>query len=193
MRGIIFRTYLNFIKEKFGYEKLDEILQEDTYPNDGGFSSAGNYSSRYLTSLVSNSMHLYDNSKDKVLEAFGRFSFQHLLDRFKKSYDGSITPLHTNNAYDFLESLNIIHFDELKKLYPEAHFPKFDIQRIDVEHIVIEYSSPRNFPYLVNGLIKGCLEYFNDDSTLKMKTTNRFKNINNVKCRVYQFEVMKNG
>jgi hypothetical protein len=193
MRGIIFRTYLNFIKDKYGYKTLDDILLKDEYPNKGGFSSAGNYSSSYLMSLVSNTTYLFGNSTDRVLEAFGIYSFKFLLDRFKKSYHGTNSPLHTNNAYNFLEELNIIHFDELRKIYPDARFPKFDIERLSNEHIVIEYSSNRNLPYFVYGLIKGCLKYFNDPSTLTMEKTKKTKTLKGVKVPVYRFEVKNNG
>jgi len=193
LRGLIFRAYLNFIKDNFGYEELDEILQKDDYPNKGGFSSAGNYKSKYLISLVTHTTHLYGNSKEKVIEAFGKYAFNFLLDRFKKSYKGSTSPLHTNNAYNFLEKLNVIHFDELRKLYPDADFPKFDINRVDSEHIIIEYSSHRNLPYLVYGLIKGCLKYYNDNSTVTMKKTTEYKIIKNIKCPIYKFEVSSIG
>ena len=193
MRGIIFRTYLNFMKDNFGYGTLDGILLRDDYPNKGGFSSAGNYPSLYLLSLVENSKYLFGNSTDKVLQAFGKYSFGFLLDRFKKSYAGTATPLHTKNAYDFLEKLNIIHFDELKKIYHDAVFPKFDIERAGNEHIIIEYSSHRNLPYFVYGLIDGCLKYFNENATLTIEKTNRHKIVKNVKARIYRFEVKGNG
>ena len=193
MRGIIFRTYLSFVKKNFGYEVLDEILLKDDYPNKGGFSSAGNYKTKYLNSLVENTTYLYDNSKNKVLEAFGRYAYGYLLDRFKQTYKTQNTPLHATNPYDFLEKLNLIHFDELKKLYPDAKFPKFDIRRVSDEHIIIEYSSYRNLPYLVNGLIKGCLDYFDSNSMVSMEETDRYKNIKEQRCRVYRFEVKSNA
>ncbi|MFT7861143.1 MAG: heme NO-binding domain-containing protein [Sulfurimonas sp.] len=193
MRGIIFRTYLDFIKDKFGYATLDQLLQEGSYPNKGGFSTAGNYSSDYLLSLIESSTKLCKKPKEKVVESFGRYAFTYLLERFKHSYKGSNTPLHVKNPYDFLEKLNVIHFDELKKLYPDAKFPKFSIERISDEHITIEYASPRNLPLFVYGLISGCLEYFHEDAKLTMSKTDRSRTINGVKCPVFKFEVEQDG
>ncbi|WP_304545389.1 heme NO-binding domain-containing protein [Sulfurimonas microaerophilic] len=193
MRGIIFRTYIDFIKDKFGYTTLDELLNEKEYPNKGGFSSAANYSSEYLFSLIDGSTRLFDNSREKVIEAFGEYAFKYLLNMFKHSYKGANTPLHVNNPYDFLEKLNVIHFDELKKLYPDAKFPKFIIERKGDEHIVIEYASPRNIPGFVCGLMRGCLKYFNDSSRLTMNETKRYRVINNIECQVYVFEVKNNA
>ncbi|QOP41912.1 heme NO-binding domain-containing protein [Sulfurimonas marina] len=193
MRGIIFRTYIDFIKDKFGYITLDEILNEKEYPNHGGFSAAANYSSKCLFSLIDSSTRLFDNSREQVIEAFGEYAFAYLLNRFKHSYKGANTPLHLNNPYDFLEKLNIIHFNELKKLYPDAKFPKFFIERKSDEEIIIEYASPRNLPGFVYGLMRGCLKYFNDSSRLTMKQTDRYRVINNTECPVYIFEVKNNA
>lgn len=193
MRGIIFRTYLNFIQDNFGYATIDEILLKNTYPNKGGFSAAGNYKSSYLVSLVSNSKYLFGNSADNVLKAFGKYAFKFLLNRFKATYEGSKTPLHVENAFDFLDNLNIIHFDELHKLYPDAKFPKFDIQRDGVNKIVIDYSSHRNLPYLVYGLIEGCLEYFSENASLTMTKTPYTKTIKGEEWPVYRFEVSGNA
>lgn len=193
MRGIIFRTYLEFVKEKFGYAALDQLLNENDYPNKGGFSTAGNYSSKYLMSLIESSTKFFDNSQEQVIAAFGKYAFKYLVDMFKHSYKDANTPLHVDNSYDFLEKLNVIHFDELRKLYPDAKFPKFAIERIADQHITIEYASPRNLPIFVYGLIRGCLEYFKDDSKLTMCATDRYRTINDTKCLVYKFEVKKDG
>ena len=114
------------------------------------------------------------------------------MDRFKKTYKGRHnTPLHADNPYDFLENLNIIHFDELKKIYPDAHFPKFDINRVDDEHIIIEYSSYRDIPYLVYGLIDGCLDYYCYKADIQMTKTDKEKTFRDINCPVYVFEVKK--
>lgn len=189
MRGVIFRTYLDFIKDRFGYVALDQLLSEHEYPNQGGFSTAGNYSSDYLKSLVQGSTLLCEKSPEEVLEEFGRYAFHYLVAMFRQSYQGANTVLDANNAYDFLENLNVIHFDELKKLYPDAKFPKFAIERVSDEHILIEYASPRDIPSMVYGLIRGCLEHYNDDSLLSMKPTPRHRIINNTECPIYVFEV----
>lgn len=193
MRGIIFRTYLDFIKDRFGYVALDSLLSEHEYPNKGGFSTAGNYSSAYLKQLVQSSTPLFENSPERVLEEFGRYAFHYLVKMFKHSYEGANTVLDVSNAYDFLENLNVIHFDELKKIYPDAKFPKFAIERVAQEHILIEYASPRDIPSIVYGLIRGCLEYYHDDSTLSMQPTPRHRIINDTKCPIYVFEVKHDG
>ena len=92
-----------------------------------------------------------------------------------------------------MEKQRIIHFDELKKLYPDAHFPKFSIERLAREHIVIEYASSRNLPYFVYGLIQGCLHYFHDTSSLRMITTKRHKSIEGAEYPIYRFEVRRDG
>jgi len=193
MRGIIFRAFTNFIESKFGYEKVDALLLADTYPNKGGFSTAGNYDVKYLNSLIKNSSHLFANSQDKVLETFGTYAFGYLVDKFKASYQGLDIKVHESNAYDFLENLNIMHFEELNKIYPDAKFPRFELNRLGKQHIIIEYCSPVNIPHFVLGLIHGCLKYYNDDSEVFMQKEYSYKTVNEKKSPVHRFEVRKNG
>lgn len=193
MRGIIFRTFTSFIETKFGYEKVDNLLLSDTYPNKGGFSTAGNYDVKYLHSLIKNSAYLFKNSQEQVQEAFGKFAFGFLLDRFKASYQDNASHLHSTNAYDFLENLNIIHFEELNKLYPDAKFPRFELNRLEKEHIIIEYCSAVNIPHFVFGLLQGCLKYYQDDSEVIMSKECGYKIVDENKSPVHRFEVKKNG
>ena len=168
MRGVIFRSYLSFLDVNFGYEKVDEILLSDEYPNSGGFSSAGKYDTKYLFTLIEKSAFLFNNSKEKLITEFGKYAFLYLLGRVKVMYKDKESPFHVDNAYDFLENLNQIHFEEVSKLYPNAEFPKFDIERIAEKHIVFDYCSQLDLPNLVYGLTQGCLDYFYDNSSMTM-------------------------
>ncbi len=189
LRGIIFRAFLNFIEARFGYERVDALLSGNDFPNKGGFSGAGNYDPAYLLKMVTGCKGFCHGSEEEVLEAFGEFAFGFLSRRFKKTYEGTQSVLNAPTAYDFLENLNVIHLDELNKLYPDARFPRFDIERPDPRHIIIEYASPLNLPSLVLGLIRGCLKEYGDPSGVTMERTSRKKEVDGVSCPVYRFEV----
>lgn len=189
MRGIIFKAYTEFIKERFDSKTLDKILQSDDYPNNGGFSAIGNYKTSYMISLINNTTHLFQSSKNEIIKQFGKFAFGYLFNRFKKLYDEENDILNLKNAFDFLENLNRLHFTELKKLYPNANFPEFGIERVDNEHIILEYSSFRDLPYLTYGLIEGCLEYYENSASVTMDKTDKIRKINGFDCPIYIFEV----
>lgn len=189
MRGIIFRLYLDFMKDRFGYETLDKILLQREYPNKGGFSSAGNYKSEYLMKLFGDTAYLFGGSVEKTLEACGRYSFPFLINTLRNSYDSAKVPSYLNDPYDFLENLNAIHFGELHKLHPDAIFPEFIIERKSPTHIVIDYSTRRNIPHLAFGLMKGCFAYFNVEANVTMEDTGSCKLIGDQAMPIYRFEV----
>lgn len=189
MRGIIFRTYLSLLTNRFGYEVTDSILLKRDYPNKGGFSSAGNYDVLYLEWLISDGAYLFDNSKDKVWIDFGEYALVHLIKAAKRAHASEGLIANAVNLYDFLENINIIHHEELNKLYPDAKFPSFDIQRVNPRRITIGYSSDHHYPYFVYGLLRGCIEHFNDSSTVTMKRMDALISSPDKHASAYQFEV----
>lgn len=193
MRGIIFKAYCEFIREKLDPKSLDKLLTSENYPNKGGFSALGNYKTSYMVLLIDQSTKLFNSSKNEILRSFGRFTYSYLHKRFKKIYLDESEILNLDNPYDFLENLNTLHFSELKKLYPNANFPEFEIDRIGSEHIVLEYSSFRDLPYLTYGLIEGCLEFFKMKASVTMVKTEKLRTIDGKSYPVYSFEVKSNG
>lgn len=193
MRGVMFRAYMSFIKNSFDSKTLDKLLLSDDYPNKGGFSALGNYKSTYLNSLIINSSYLFDNSKNKTMKLFGKYTYHYLVNRVTKLYGEDSYIIKYDNPYDFLENLNNFHLNEVQKIYPDTKFPEFVINRIDSKHIILEYSSFRNLPYLTYGLIEGCLEYYQDKSNVKMMETDKYRTIKDKKCPIYIFEVFDNG
>lgn len=193
MRGILFKAYTEFIKKRFDSKVLDKILQSDEYPNKGGFSALGNYNTSYMISLIDHSANFFKCSKNAIMRQFGKFTYGYLHNRFKKMYKNQSVILNLDNPFDFLENLNTLHFAELKKLYPKAHFPKFEIERVADEHIILEYSSFRDIPYLTYGLIEGCLEYYQCQATVTMVKLDKLRDIDGTSYPVYRFEVQKDG
>lgn len=167
MRGIIFTTFTDFMEYEFGYDILDKILLERDYPNMGGFSSGANYGIEYLYHIVNDSSKYFNGGSEELLYLFGKYAFRSLVLRFRKIYQNKNPFLLVDSAFDFIINLNDLHFEELYKLYPNAKFPRFDIVK-ENNSIELVYSSPLQLHYLVKGLLQGCLDFFEDSSTVSM-------------------------
>jgi hypothetical protein len=141
VKGVMFNSFTEFIKNKFGEQKLDILLQKDDYPNKGGFSALGNYSFSYMRSLISNSKYLFNCSANEIMRQFGKFTYKYLYIRLTKMYENNQDFIQYYNPYDFLENLNTLHFEQLKKVYPNAKFPEFEVKRLSSNHIILYYSS----------------------------------------------------
>jgi hypothetical protein len=53
----------------------------------------------------------------------------------------------------------VIHV-EVRKLYPDAELPVFNVSRPDAQTLVLDYRSPRCLDALAHGLIDACVERF---------------------------------
>ena len=189
MKGVMFNSFTEFIKHKFGAKELDILLQKDDYPNKGGFSALGNYNSSYMYSLIKHSKSLFDCSKDEILRQFGKYAYKYLYKRLIKMHENSDDFITYSTPYDFLENLNTLHFEQLKKFYPNAKFPEFEVDRLSSNHIILRYSSFRDIPYLTYGLLEGCVAFYGYNSSITMDKTDETKNIVGKEYPVYRFEV----
>lgn len=168
MRGIIFTTFSDFVETTYGYEVLDHILLQRDYPNGGGFSIGESYCPSKLVSLVEDLATQVNLSSDNCWHDFGSYSFSSLHQNFSRLYTDESNPIFSKTTFDFVERLNVLHFDELRKLYPQAHFPKFKITR-DLTQVTLKYDSKMKLHYFVKGLLQGCIDHFEENIQLSMK------------------------
>jgi hypothetical protein len=96
----------------------------------------------------------------ELLKAFG----EHLLGRFSvghanvfKSYGGT---------FDFLAALDAIIHKEVRKLYPDAELPRFQVAERTPQRLVLLYQSARHFADLAEGLIRGCAKHYGEALTI---------------------------
>ena len=61
---------------------------------------------------------------------------------------------------------------EVKKLYPDAELPTFDIEKISEEELRMVYHSDRRMADFAEGLIQGCGEHFNETLTVTRESEN---------------------
>jgi hypothetical protein len=59
---------------------------------------------------------------------------------------------------------------EVRKLYPTAQLPSFDVRQ-EGDTLVLHYRSSRPFADLAHGLIEGCIEHFADHAALTRADT----------------------
>jgi hypothetical protein len=60
---------------------------------------------------------------------------------------------------------SVIH-TEVRKLYPDAELPSFEVMQQSSDELVLDYHSPRCMDDLAHGLIDACIAHFNEPVTL---------------------------
>jgi Haem-NO-binding len=166
MKGIVFTQFFEMVEEKFDYNMVDDLLNTTELPSGGIYTAVGTYSHEEMVNLVVNLSQKSNIPLPDLLRAFGG----HLFKVFVKTYHFSIA--RALNAFDLLESThNYIHI-EVKKLYPDAELPNFEIEKVDDKNLIMYYKSNRKMADLAYGLIEGCMEHYGENAIIKQESLN---------------------
>ena len=120
-----------------------------------------------MTELVAMVVELSRRTETPIpdlLKAYGRYLFSRLADGHPKILEGA------GDVLDFMESIERHIHVEVRKLYPDAKPPKFNVNRIDKDTLEMFYISDRNLQDLAEGLMIGCLEYNKVKATVQRET-----------------------
>jgi len=121
MKGIVFTEFLELVEDKFGLEMVDQLIQESDLESKGIYTAVGTYEFGEMLSLVSNLSKNTAITVDELLCVYG----EHFFDVLKRDYPQFIALY--NDPLEMLSSIeNHIHV-EVRKIYPDAELPTFEI------------------------------------------------------------------
>lgn len=180
MKGVIFTSFLEMVEDKFGYETVDEIINEDELPSGGIYTAVGTYDHSEIVTLVGNLSRKTGMPMPDLIYTYGK----HLFTLLVKGYGHWIKEL--NGTLELLEHLEGYIHVEVRKLYPEAELPSFQTKRLSPNHLQMIYHSERRLSSLALGLIDGCFEHYGEQG--EVTTTPLSEDGSTV-----QFNVIKKG
>lgn len=157
MKGIVFTEFLEMVEDRFGFETADKIVTEADLASGGVYTAVGTYDHREMVRLVVNLSQESGIAVADLLKVFG----QHLFGQFVTGYGHFFRGIHS--AFDFMAKIEDYIHVEVRKLYPDAELPSFDIQRPDSHTLVMVYRSERGLADFAEGLIQGCLQHFQEE------------------------------
>ncbi len=160
MKGVVFTEFYEFVEDQYSPVVLQKIINGAELESQGVYTATGTYPFCEMGALVGSAMKESGLPVATLLKAFGR----HLLTYFVTS-----NPHHfaeANNTFDFLHFVeDHIHVD-VRKLYPDAELPTFEmIDHTDKKFVMI-YKSSRGLGDLCEGLIEGCLEHYGEEGVI---------------------------
>lgn len=164
MKGIVFTEFLDMVEEKFGYEVVDQILNETDLPSGGIYTAVGTYSHSEIVGLLMNLSEKVSIGPEILLKEFGKHLFDTFLSSYPQFFEAHSEPL------SFLESIdNHIHV-EVRKLYPDADLPKFVTENDADGNFNLIYNSERKMGGLAEGLIEKSLAHYKSDYKVTKET-----------------------
>ena len=161
MKGMVFTELFELVEEKFGYDLLDDVIIESKLSNDGAYTKTGNYEFEELQRIVASLSKHTKLPIETLLEVYGEHLFIKLI---------SMLPQFNNpkNILDFIEGVETHIHVEVRKLYPTAELPTFDIISKNDTTLEFNYKSSRKLHHLAKGLLIGASKHFKEPIDIKM-------------------------
>ena len=157
MKGVIFTAVQDAVERNLGADGWDDTL--DRADLDGAYTSLGNYEDAELVAIIG---ALPDETGTDVparLRWVGIHSVPFLVAAFPQFFDGV-------TLREFLPALNHMIHPEVRKLYPGATPPDFEITEVDDDTVHLRYVSQRQMSVLAEGFILGVAAHLGEDVTV---------------------------
>ncbi|MDO7171528.1 heme NO-binding domain-containing protein [Mariniflexile sp. AS56] len=163
MKGIVFTEFLELVEQKFGLEMVDEIIEQSNLPSKGVYTSIGSYEFSEMLSLLKQLSEKTNISIDDLLLVYAEHFFSVLVSTYPTVIENYKDPI------EMLASIeDHIHF-EVRKIYPDAELPSFEIQDKTENSLVMIYKSSRAMYYFGLGLMNKTFEHFNSSAEIIME------------------------
>ncbi|AUC74365.1 heme NO-binding domain-containing protein [Olleya sp. Bg11-27] len=163
MKGIVFTEFLELVEDKFGLEMVDNIITSSTLESEGVYTAVGTYSFSEMLQLLS---HLSENtgiSIDNLLLVYA----EHFFSVIEKSYPGLLATY--KDPIEMISSIeNHIHV-EVRKIYPDAELPTFEVVEKTENSLIMIYTSSRAMHHFGLGLMNKTFEHFNSTATIDLQ------------------------
>ena len=127
----------------------------------GPYTAVGTYDFRELVALVQKLGERSGIPVPLLIKAFGEHLFDRFYQKFPEFFDG------VDDAPTFLSGIEDTIHTAVRKLYPDAELPSFDVKIMDCGGVDLTYTSPRPFADFAEGLIEGCLQHFGETRSVR--------------------------
>ena len=153
MKGLVFTEFLEMVEKEFGYEIVDQILNDNELESGGAYTSVGTYNHAEIIALLSSLSSISKQDISELLHGFGRYIFDTFLKGYPQFFDECA------HGFEFLESIDGHIHVEVKKLYPDARLPHFETE-INGTNMKMKYFSDRRMSDFAEGLIARTMEHY---------------------------------
>ena len=163
MKGIVFTEFLELVEDKFGLEMVDNIIENSNLESNGIYTSIGTYAFSEMLQLL---QHLSTNTNISIDDLLLVYA-EHFFAVLAQSYPGLIESY--KDPIEMLASIeNHIHV-EVRKIYPDAELPSFDVIEKTDNSLIMIYKSSRAMHYFGLGLMNKTFEHFNSTATIELE------------------------
>ncbi len=156
MKGIVFTDLIEMIEEGHGLEIADKLLSHPKLSTGGVYIATGTYPVEDLEILLAELQKILGADRNTLLKIFSG----HLFQTFEKKYAGLLRGY--SDTFGLLKMIEGHIHVEVKKLYPDAELPEFEVENDTKDQLVLIYRSKRQMAALAEGLMEAAAKHFNE-------------------------------
>lgn len=154
MKGIVFTEFIDLVESAWSPEIADRVIAESNSSTGGAYTAVGTYDHRELVRMVVALGTTTGVPVPELLRRFGHHLAGRFAERFPRFFESQPT------LFDFLASIDSVIHVEVRKLYPDAELPSFEVARRDDRHMTLVYRSTRHMAPLAQGLIEASARHY---------------------------------
>lgn len=163
MKGMIFTEFMEMVEATWSLDMVDTLITQSNVASGGAYTSVGTYPHEELIALVGALSEETGTAPPDLIRTFGR----HLFGRFALAYPRFFHGI--GGSFPFLSGIESVIHAEVRKLYPEAELPSFEVEKTS-DSMTLIYFSDHPFADLAHGLIEGCVAHFGEAIEVRRET-----------------------
>ncbi len=163
MKGIVFTEFLNLVEEKFGYEMVDQLIEESDLASGGVYTAIGTYDHAEIVKLVTLLSEKVNIPVPDLLQVFAHYFSNYMVANYEPFFEKA------SDTFDFLSSIHDYIHVEVKKLYPDAELPHFAATKLSESELELIYTSQRKMGHFALGLIESSIAYYKEEIAIDME------------------------
>lgn len=166
MKGVVFTEFAEMIEAKFGLETLDYILENSELKSGGAYTSVGTYDFVEMVNLITTLSKLVDIPFQDLVYVYSLHFFEYL----KKTHPDIFKIYKT--APEFLNAVESHIHVHVRKIYPNAELPHFDVISDKDNCMEMVYTSERGLYIFAKGLMEKTFEYYKENAEIQLHLLN---------------------
>lgn len=157
MKGVIAGCLGDLVKEKFGKEKWEAVLEDAGLSKVTHFLATQDIDDAAVLKLIQSACKVLNMSMEQAADAFGDYWMNQYAPKIYKAYYRR-----ANSAREMLLNMNDVH-KEVTSSMENAHPPRFEYEWKDDRTLIMTYHSKRGLIDLLVGLVKGVGKYYQEN------------------------------
>ncbi|UDM16336.1 heme NO-binding domain-containing protein [Vogesella sp. XCS3] len=162
MKGVVFTEFLGLVEQKFSADMVDDIIDDADLPHGGAYTAVGTYPFPEMVALIVALSKRTGLAVPVLIHTFG----QYLFGRFFVLYPAFINAC--DSTIELVSHIEQVIHTEVRKLYPDAELPSFEVESHTAQRLSVVYRSPRCLADLAVGLIDGAVAHYGEQGHLHL-------------------------